>query len=146
MATAGKRTIFQDGITLPALEGAATAAVRPGALVTRSATGMAESALAATVFGQQPVFADYNFLQAGTVDQSWAIGENVVARQLESGRIACVLVAAGQDITTKGTALSSNGDGTLKIAATDGTEQVVCYAEEIINTGAAAALVRVRGA
>jgi len=151
MATAGKRTIFQDGCTLPAIEAPATAAVRPGALVAQSATGIAESAQAATQFGAQPLFADYNMLAAKTVDDSYAIGENVIARQLESGKIACVLVAAGQDITAKGTPLSSNGDGTLKIAVTPATvgttsEQVLCYAEEIINTGAAVALVRVRGA
>lgn len=146
MATDGKRTIFQDQEQLHAIEGAATAAIRPGALVAQSASGLAESAAAATVFGEQPLFADYDFLKAGDVDTSWAAGEQVVARQLPSNKIANVLVAASQDITEKGTALSSNGDGTLKIAATGGTEQVLCYADEIFNTGASVALVRVRGA
>lgn len=151
MAVKGKRTIFQDACTLPAIEAPALGVVRPGSLVAQAAAGIDESAVAATVFGQQPLFADYNMLAAKTVDDDYAIGENVIARQLESGRIACVLVAAGQNITRRGTPLSSNGAGVLKIAVTPATvgatsEQVLCYAEEIINTGGAITLVRVRGA
>lgn len=146
MATDGKRTIFQDQEQLHAIEGEALGDIRPGALVAQAAGGLDESAQAATVFGAQPLFADYNFLQAGDVDTDWPEGSWVVARQLPSNKIANVLVAAGQNITARGTALASNGDGTLKIAETDGTEQVLCYADEIINTGASATLVRVRGA
>ena len=81
MTIAGKRSIFVDGCTLPAQEGAAIAAVRPGAIVDFTATGLQEDASAATVFGAQPLFADYDMLKAGTVDDSIAIGENVIARQ-----------------------------------------------------------------
>ena len=141
MATKGKRSIFQDECTIKAIEGVADAAIRPGALVVQTATGLAESAVAATQFGEQSLFADYDFLKAGTVDEAWTTGETVVSRILETNRIACVLVAAGQDITSKGTPLSSNADGTLKIAVTPATvgatsEQVLAYADEIINTGA----------
>lgn len=146
MATKGKRSIFQDACTIKAIEGVADAAIRPGALVVQTATGLEESDVAATVFGAQHLFADYNFLQAGTVDDSWEADETAVARVLETNRIANVLVAAGQDITSEGVALSSNGDGTLKIAATEGTEEVLAHSNEIINTGAAVTLVRVRGA
>lgn len=148
MATKGKRSIFIDGCTLPDQAGEATAAIRPGALVVFAAAGagVTESAEAATVFGSQALFADYNMYEAKTVDDSWATGEQAIVRQLESGARANVLVAAGQNITKRGVALASNGDGTLVIAATDGTEEVKCYSDEIINTGGAAALVRVRGA
>ena len=62
-----------------------------------------------------------------------------------------VAVAASQNITKKGTPLSSNGDGTFKIAVTPATvgatsEQVLFYSDEIINTGGAVALVTVRKA
>lgn len=146
MATNGKRAIFVDGCTLPVIEGVATAAVRPGALVELSAAGLAENNNAATVFGTMPVFADYNMLQAKPVGTSWAIGENVICRQLEQGKIANVLVAASQNITSRGVGLSSNGAGALKIALTNGTEHIVAYSDEIINTGGSVALVRVRGA
>lgn len=146
MATDGKRTIFTDEFQLYATEAAATGSVRPGALVALSASGVAESGAAATVFGEQAMFADYDFMKAGSVDDAHATGDLVVSRLLKTGCHANVLVAAGQNITSRGTALSSNGDGTLKIAATDGSEQVHCYANEIINTGGAVALVWVKGA
>ena len=148
MAIKGKRLIFCDECTLPDQEGVATAAIRPGALVTFAAAGagLVESAEAATVFGSEKLFADYDMLKGGTVDDSWAINEYAISRQLESGKRANVLVAAAQNITKRGVGLASNGDGTLVIAAVDGTEDVICYSDEIINTGGAVALVRVRGA
>jgi hypothetical protein len=70
-------------------------------------------------------------------------GENMVALQGLSGQFFNVLVATGQNITRAGVPLSSNADGTLKIAATDGTEKILCFSDEIVNT-AAVTLVRVR--
>lgn len=146
MADKGKRSIFVDGCTLPALEGKAlSVGTLPGNAVVFAATGISTSAQAATVFGSPLLVADYNAAEAGTVDDAWTQNENMVARQVESGKRANVLVAAGNNITAVGVGLSSNGDGTLKIAATDGTEQILCVSDEIINTGAAVALVRVRG-
>lgn len=141
----GKQVIFTDLCVLPAIEGIATAAIRPGALVVQSASGLTESAQAATVFGSAPLFADYDQLAALTVTDSWTADETACARQLESGKRANVLVAAGNNITSRGVALASNGDGTLKIAATDGTEYVVAVSDEIINVTGSAALVLVRG-
>lgn len=146
MTDKGKRLIFCDECTLPAQEGAALdAGILPGSLVKFGATGINQSTDAAIVFGSPLLVADYDMLAAGTTDDAWTQNENMISRQVESGKRANVLVAAGNNITALNVGLSSNGDGTLKIAATDGTEQVLCTSDEIINVAGAAALVRVRG-
>lgn len=146
MADKGKRLIFSDGCTLPAQEGNATAAgLLPGSLIVHASTGFAQYAAAATVFGAEILIADYDMLHAKTVDDAWTDGGAMIARQLPKGNKANVRMAIA-NITTRGLALSSNGDGTLKLAATDGSEQIIAYTDEIINVTVAGTLVRVRGA
>ena len=53
--------------------------------------------------------------------------------KVKSGEFVNVRVATGQTIVV-GTALSSNGDGALKVAVTDGTQQILFYAEEAVTT------------
>lgn len=146
MAIDGKRQIFTEAKAPYAFEGAATGVVRPGSLVEQSANGIDESARASTVFNRQALFADYDNLSAGNVDTPFAVGDVVIARKLPADCSANVLVAAGQNITSTGLALSSNGDGTLKIAASTNADKIVAYSDEIINTGGTAALVKVKGA
>ena len=72
----------------------------------------------------------------------------MVAIKARSGDILNVLVATGQAIASKGTPLSLNGAGLLKIAVTPATvgatsEQVLAYADEIVTT-TGTQLVRVR--
>lgn len=76
----------------------------------------------------------------------WAAGDTCTAFQPQPQQYYNVVVAAGQNITAKGTALTSNGDGTLKIATITGAtpDATLCFADEVINTGGAATLVRVR--
>lgn len=154
MATKGKRVIFRGpadhGHAGKALhtEGVALSAVRPGAIVEKSATGIDESDQVATTFGSTKTWADKDRQRSKTVDQNWIISENMVAIRARSGEFLNVLVAAGQDITKVDTPLSSNGDGTLKIAVTPVTvgvtsEEILAYSDEIINTGGAVALVAV---
>jgi len=141
-----KNIIFTDAHAPFAQELVATeAGILPGSLVKTVATGYAKSDVAATVFGNKFLVADYAFLSAGDVSDAYAVGDNVVARELKQDKGANVLVAGSQNITVLNTPLSSNGDGTLKIAATDGTEQILAYADEVINV-TTAQLVRVRGA
>ena len=147
MADKGKRLIFSGCDTLPATEGiAATGTILPGMSVVQTATTIALNTNADTVFGYPHLFADYAMLSAGTVDDAWAVGSTVIARELTQGKCANVLVADGNNITARGVALASNGDGTLKIAATDGTDYILAYSDEIINVSGADALVRVKGA
>lgn len=147
MATKGKRLIFCDDYAPKAQEGIALdAGILPGSLVDFAATGLNQNADAATVFGNQLLFADYDINGAGDVDTAWTQNESMVARALPTDCRANVLVAAGNNITAVGVALASAGGGTLAIAATDGTEKIIAYSDEIINVTGAAALVRVRGA
>lgn len=146
MALKGKRMIFADSCVGKVQERAANeAGILPGSLVKDAATGFDQSTDAAAVFGAPTLIADYNFLQAGSVDDAYALGDQVYARVLGKDEYANVLVASGQNITALNTPLTRNGDGSLKIAATDGSEAILCYANEIINTGASAQLVSVRG-
>lgn len=147
MANKGKRLIFCDEYAPKAQEGIALdAGILPGSLVDFAATGFNQNADAATVFGNQLLIADYAINGAGDVDTAWTQNDSMVARALPTDCRANVLVAAGNNILAVGTPLSSNGDGTLKIALTNGTEKIVAYSDEIINVAGAAALVRVRGA
>jgi hypothetical protein len=145
MSTKTKRTIYVGSADNSQacnpfnVEGKALGVVRPGALLTQAATGLDESSQVATTFGASRLFADKDQQRTKTVDDSWAINENMVAIHGRSGEYLNVLVATGQTITKRGTALSSNGDGTLKIAVTPVTvgatsEEVLAYSDEIVTT------------
>jgi hypothetical protein len=145
MATKGKRNIYvgpadhgHAGKPLN-VEGKALGVVRPGALCSEAATGIDENAVAATVFGASRLWADKDQQRTRSVDFDWIINENMVAIRARSGEFLNVLVATGQAITKSGTPLSSNGDGTLKIAVTPAvvgvtSEEILAYSDEIITT------------
>jgi len=124
-------------------EGIALNAMLPGTLVQPAATGISTTAVLATAFNSKPIFANRDVMRQRNMIDPWTINGSMQAVEFRSGEFGCVYVALGQNITARRVALSSNGDGTLKIAATDGTEQILCYSDEIINTGAGAALVNV---
>lgn len=149
MADKGKRTIWvgpADGSAFAhpqTVEGKALGVVRPGALVAQAATGIDEAATASTVFGVLPLFANKDEMGTSlSVDTDWTSGENMVAIQGRSGDFLNVLVATSQTISKSGMGLASAGDGTLKLAATDGTDEILAYSDEIVTT-TAAQLVRV---
>lgn len=145
MATKGKRNIYvgpadhgHAGKPLN-VEGKALGVVRPGALCAEAATGIDENAQAGIVFGATLLLADKDQQRGKTVDDAWASGENMVAFQLRSGEFANALVATGQVIAKSRTPLSSNGDGTLKIAVTPATigatsTEILAYSDEIVTT------------
>ena len=151
--TKGKRTIYvgpadhgHAGKPLN-VEGKALSAVRPGALCAEAATGIDENAQVATTFGASKLWADKDQQMTQTVEDNWVINENMVAIQARSGEFLNVLVATSQTITKSRTPLSSNGDGTLKIAVTPVTvgatsEEILAYSDEIVTT-TAVQLVRV---
>lgn len=147
-----KRKIYlgpiDSGVNGPLIvEGLAVDAFTPGELLEQTASGLATSNNAATVFNSECLVAtEIPESEGGTISTAYTIGDTAEAVAVRSGEFVNVVVAAGQNITSKGVALSSNGDGTLKIAATDGTEQVLFYSDEIVNTGGAVALVTVRKA
>lgn len=117
-------------------EGIALDAMLPGTLLTVGATGLSTNAVAATVFSGKPIFANRDVMRQKNMDEAWVLNDSMQAVEFRSGEFGCVRVATGQTITARRVGLSSNGDGTLKIAATDGTEQILCYSDEIITTTA----------
>jgi len=124
------------------VEGIAQAATTPATLVVQGASGLSVSSAAATVFGERFLVADKDEARTRSMTDQWAINESMVAIAPKSGDFLNVLVAAGNNITSRGVALTRNGSGLLAIAATDGSEEILCYSDEIINA-VANTLVRV---
>lgn len=147
MSTIGKRTIYvgpADGPNNKPLnvEGIAVAAIAPGTVLSKSASGLDASAVAATVFGQLPLVADKDQQRSRSVDDAWTINENMVGIQPRSGEFLNVLVVTAQNLEI-GTAMARNGAGLLVIAATGGTNEIVGYSDEDVTTSGTQ-LVRIR--
>lgn len=155
MSTIGKRVIWvgpADGENSKPLnvEGVAVDAdILPGMAVERVAGGLQKNVTAATEFSHILLVADKDQQQTKSVDDLWTQNENMVAIQPRSGEFMNVLVADGNNITARDTPLTVNGAGKFDIAVTPATigatsEQVLCFADEIINVSGADTLVRVR--
>ena len=124
-----------DGSSTPTIvEGLAVDAIVPGSMVTRGAAGLATSTKAATFFASEALIAqELGSGRGAEITTAYTIGDTAQAVKVKSGEFVNVRVATGQTIVV-GTALSSNGDGTLKVAATDNTQQILFYAEEAVTT------------
>ena len=86
------------------------------------------------MFGKLLLVADKDQQRSKSVDDAWAIDENMVAIQPRSGEFINVLVITAQALV-RGTPLSRSANpGALKVAVTDGTEEIECYSDEIITT------------
>lgn len=151
MSTIAKRTIYvgpADGSNSKPLnlEAVATEAIAPGSTLNFAAAsaGLELSDAAATVFGELWLVADKDQQRSKSVDDSWTINESMVAIQPRSGEFVNALVATGQALV-RGTALTRAAGGLLTIAATDGTVEIVAYADEVVTT-TASQLVKVRAA
>ncbi|MDB4306042.1 hypothetical protein N9980_00585 [bacterium] len=124
------------------VEGLAVDAFTPGELIVRDASGLNTSTNASTVLGQECLIArEIGANIGGDVDTAATVGETAYAVKLRSGEFALVRSAATQNITAKGLALTSNGDGTFKLAGA--ADDKIVYSEEIINVTAAGTLVLV---
>ena len=153
MSTIGKRTIYVGpaGVnqSKPLMtEGLTAEAIRPGEIVRRDQSfGVIFSDnTAATVFAQDAMFADKNELQSRSVDDAYAQGEQIYMIRPRSGEYLNVLVAAGEVVQREFPLVRNGADGLLSSAsATDGSEQIIAYADETILTPLAEdTLVRVR--
>jgi len=142
MSTKGKRLIYigpADGPFEKPLheEGICTEAALPGAVLdyAGSSAGFELMDDAATVFGKPLLVADKDQMRSKSVDTAWTADENMVAIRPRSGDMLNVLVITGQALV-RGTALTRSAatPGALVIAATDGTEEVLCLADEIVTT------------
>lgn len=89
-------------------EAAADAAILPGALVERTATGVANHATAGG--GGNSHFALEYSLTGGDVDDAYAAGDNVLFKTVQAGGAVSARIGAA---VAKGDKLASKGDGTL---------------------------------
>lgn len=134
------------------VEGKAVDDFSAGELLKQTAAGLATSDIAATSFNSECLIAQE--IQAGVggdIDTKATVGDTGYAIAVRSGEFVHIRVATGNNITTKGTPLSSNGDGQFKIAVVPATvgvtsEQILFYADEIINVAADQTLVLARKA
>lgn len=92
-----------------------------------------------TLFGQVSLVLDKRGHGSAEIEDVVAVGENVRAIQPRSGEFINVLVITGQ-VLVKGTALVRGGTGPtrgrLKVALTNGTEDIFGFSDEIVTTTA----------
>ena len=151
MSVIGKRVIYvgpADGSNCNPLtvEGIADeAAILPGSVIDYAATSDGFELMddAATVFGKPLLVANKQEMTSEDIETAWTLNETMVGIQPRSGERLNVLTITAQALV-RGTALTRSAatPGALVIAATDGTEEVLCYADEVVTT-AATQLVRV---
>jgi len=127
-------------------EGVCTEACLPGAVLDYAAASAGLELMddAATVFGKPLMVADKDSMRQKSVSTAWTINDNMVAIKPRSGEFLNVLCVTAQALV-RGTPLTRSAvtPGALVIAATNGTEEILCYADEIVTT-TATQLVRVR--
>ena len=136
------RTIYVKGMYAPRLEGfATTAGIVPGNMLLRTDTADGEDGFknhnsAGTV--QQRIFAKEDDIQGNDISDTYTNGDRVLALTPLPGDEVLARLASGQNIS-KGTALTSNGDGCVRADA--GSDTIVGYARHAAD--AREAIVRV---
>ena len=118
------------------IEGLAIAATAPGSVVGEGVNGFTKLADTSGDFIKQFLVADKDQQRSKSVDDDWTIAENMVVIAPRSGEMVNVLCITAQAITA-GIALARSGTaGALKLAANDGTDEIVGYAAETVTTTA----------
>lgn len=121
-------------------EAVATSAITPGHLVQRTSGGVGVHADAGGVASTH--FAvEYEMTGRG-IDDAYAIGDNVVFKTYAPGSSVYALVAAGATAITLNAMLTSDGDGTLRLASTD--EVAVAQALEAVDNSGGGSAVRIK--
>jgi hypothetical protein len=152
MSVIGKRVIYvgpADGSVNRApltVEGLATeAGIIAGTVLDYAAASAGLEIMddAATVFGKPLMVANKQEMTSDDIETAWTINESMVGIKARSGELYNVLVVTAQALVV-GTPLtrSVGTAGSLVIAATDGTEEILCWADEVVTT-TATQLVRV---
>lgn len=123
-------------------------AIQPGMLVEETATGVQEHSTADA--NAQKLFALTDLMVGGDIDNVYAVGQTVRYGAAHAGCEVYAWVAASAAAITKGAALSSAGDGTVKnVAASAATTQaqrdgIVCYALEAVDNSGGGSAVRIK--
>ena len=145
---AGKNSIFVGGVgrIKQTVEGLAQSAFKPGQLLARGASDAIDvTAKAATTFGNEFLICDDQpQTLGGSTSTAVTVGDTVEAISVNTGDLVLLSFATGQNVTSEGLPVASNGDGDFKLGATDGTEQLFAVTEEVINVTAAGTLVLCR--
>lgn len=141
------KTITLKGVGIHK-EGAAIAAILPGDLLEFNSTGLRRHSVAAS--NARKAFALENDQVGDDIDTAYAIGARVKYAVFHAGEEVYARVAAAATAITKGAALESAGDGTLRIATADAAtdtaqrDSIVAYALEAVDNSAGGAAVRIR--
>jgi hypothetical protein len=117
-----------------------SASILPGYLIRRTATGTVEphgtAGGGAGAGGTVILVAKEDSLQGRTIDDAYADDELVLIHKAQKGDVLQMVLQDGQNATAGGP-LTSNGDGTLKVAA--GADEIMFRALESLNLTAAGA-------
>lgn len=134
------KTIELYGMGLQNEATVTNAAITPGMLITRTATGVrphnVASGVATTAFAVEK-----GYIGEG-IDDPYAIGEQCVYKVFQPGSAVYALAHAGGAAIAVGAILMSAGDGTLELAAPDDT--AVAQALEAVDNSAGSNPVRIR--
>ena len=116
------------------------AAITPGMLLTRSASGVRPHNVAG---GEaSPAFAVENDLVGGDISDDYAIGADVIYRTFAPGSAVYALAHAGGAAIAKNAFLTSAGDGTLELVGDD--QVAVAQALEAVDNSGGGTAVRIK--
>lgn len=121
-------------------EGVALAAITPGALIQRGASGVTNHATAGET--ASPMFAVENEWIGNGISDAYAIGDQVVYRTFAPGSAVYALAHAGGAAIAANAFLKSGGDGTLELASTD--EVAIAQALEAVDNSGGGSAVRIK--
>jgi hypothetical protein len=134
------KTIELYGTGLQHEEVVTDAAVTPGMLVTRTATGVRPHNVAAGT--ASPTFALENGAVGRGIDDAYTVGEQCIYKAFAVGSGIYALAHAGGAAIAVGAYLKSAGDGTLELAGAD--QVAVAQALEAVDNSGGATPVRIK--
>jgi len=134
-----QKTVLVNGEYAMQKEAVADAGITPGMFCEKTATGCKVHATAGARINGRLVAIEDDMQGKGITD-AYVATDIVRLRALRTGNVVNAILAGSQTVT-KALELTSNGDGTLKIAGTGDT--VVAIAEEAVTTTGAVARILV---
>lgn len=140
MSATAPKTIDLYGTGVQNEAACTDAAITPGMLVRRTATGVRPHNVAGGA--TEGAFAVENDLVGGDISDSYAIGANVIYRTFAAGSAVYALAHAGGAAITQNALLKSAGDGTLELAGDD--EVAVAQALEAVDNSGGGTAVRIK--
>lgn len=122
-------------------EGRAAGAIKPGHQIAQDTSGTFVVHGSAGGTFPEGLVAIEDAKIGGTIDTAYASGDLVPYFIAQPGDVLYLFLAAGENAAIN-SALSSNGDGTMQVAA--GTEGVLWRAQEAVDNSAGGAAVRIK--